>query len=208
MSRVYFIGSARSKAVKIGVAEDPRTRLSALQTGNSQRLVLLAEMPGDERYERVLHRTFAPQRIRGEWFKNEGALAELIKSLPIMPSARAEESAKYRQTIAERQARAVAVASHAKAEGELHRDGNRRALYDAIHIIGIEEFAALAGTHRNDVARALNGAPGRRFPIDWLLLLLAVLPRDQATSLAERYMALIGFGFDRDELRIVEENKR
>ena len=64
---VYFIASR--DALKIGFAVDVRARLSELQTGNAHELVLVATAPGTVEDERALHRRFAAQKVRGEWFR-------------------------------------------------------------------------------------------------------------------------------------------
>ncbi len=69
---VYFIQDSVTAAVKIGFClKRPDKRLAALQTGNSNPLRLLGHVPGSERDERRLHRTFAPQRLQGEWFSGD-----------------------------------------------------------------------------------------------------------------------------------------
>jgi hypothetical protein len=71
MGFVYLIGSLGHPAVKIGMSsEDPKRRLSQLQTGNPFELVLLwkelVDDPAD--MEGRLHDHFAMRQIRGEWF--------------------------------------------------------------------------------------------------------------------------------------------
>lgn len=67
-SHVYFITDG--EAIKIGKANNPRARLSSLQTSHHKPLYIIAAIPGDEMLERQLHRTFGEFRIRGEWFKD------------------------------------------------------------------------------------------------------------------------------------------
>lgn len=71
---VYFIHDAASHAIKIGLAKDVERRLSILQIGNPNCLQLIAVIPGDERLEHLLHYAFMPDRIRGEWFRDEALL--------------------------------------------------------------------------------------------------------------------------------------
>ncbi|MEU6755547.1 GIY-YIG nuclease family protein [Streptomyces sp. NPDC046685] len=54
--------------VKIGIASDPKRRLSEIQTGNPARLVIFAVFHGNARTERALHKRFATRRLSGEWF--------------------------------------------------------------------------------------------------------------------------------------------
>ena len=73
---VYFIRAGNQGAIKIGVASDIKQRLEQLQTGNAFELKVLALIPCsclDHAYdtERRIHKFFAGQRIRGEWFKGD-----------------------------------------------------------------------------------------------------------------------------------------
>jgi hypothetical protein len=65
---VYFIAS-QSGPIKIGIAADPNSRLSTLQTGHHERLGLLASCPGGQSQERAYHKQFAAHRLNGEWFE-------------------------------------------------------------------------------------------------------------------------------------------
>ncbi|MEV5929930.1 GIY-YIG nuclease family protein [Streptomyces cellulosae] len=64
---VYLIGSEDFRPVKIGTG-NPARRVSEFQTGNPFPLVVLWQMPGDERLEQLLHARFEPFRVTGEWF--------------------------------------------------------------------------------------------------------------------------------------------
>lgn len=70
-----------SKAIKIGTADDPKKRLSMLQVGSPNRLLILAMVPGDSRKERQFHRRFSGLRIRGEWFRATEELIQFAKDL-------------------------------------------------------------------------------------------------------------------------------
>lgn len=79
-SRVYFIQSGGAQGpIKIGRAEDVDARLRELQTGNPQKLTLLATMRGGRAAERTLHARFRTSRIRGEWFVPSPELLEVIE---------------------------------------------------------------------------------------------------------------------------------
>lgn len=78
---VYFIGAPEVGLVKIGYAEQPKGRLGKAQVDSPTRLILLAVIDGSVTEERQLHSRFADLRARGEWFRNEGALAEYIATL-------------------------------------------------------------------------------------------------------------------------------
>jgi hypothetical protein len=79
--KVYFIGAENriGAIVKIGVAYEPKKRLSALQTASHERLRIMATIIGDERLEGKLHRRYHAARVNGEWFRITPALRQLIK---------------------------------------------------------------------------------------------------------------------------------
>jgi hypothetical protein len=162
-TRVYFIRCAATGMVKIGVSDDPRARLSSLQTGSSQPLDLVAEMPGDERYEAAIHSAFADCRCKGEWFVERGRLAQFIALLPAYST---EQPRPRRRT---------------RAPQIVDREAIDRAytevlaiLGDIVRRIGIDEFAAVAGTTRSFVARSLVADSGISFRLPWLCALLIV----------------------------------
>lgn len=65
--------------VKIGFTAGPVSkRLAALQTGSPIAITVLAEIQGSAQLERALHARFANLRGSGEWFRNEGDLAEWV----------------------------------------------------------------------------------------------------------------------------------
>ena len=83
MRYVYFIKSPRLRAVKIGIANDPRKRLSYLQVGSADRLELVGTWLSNNaaKLEGVLHRHFSSDRIGGEWFTLTPALREIMEGL-------------------------------------------------------------------------------------------------------------------------------
>lgn len=84
---IYFITTGpRSKYVKIGVAADPKKRLSDLQPGNPLRLHLVAAVTGSAKDEAILHEKFHEYRFRREWFALEGTLKHLVSSLIKTPT--------------------------------------------------------------------------------------------------------------------------
>lgn len=71
MSWVYFIQARESGHFKIGYSSNhPVSRLMSFQTGNPEELALRGWFKGSQRDERDLHAVLAPERIRGEWFRN------------------------------------------------------------------------------------------------------------------------------------------
>ena len=76
-----LLGQQRTSALKIGTSHDPNRRLSELRrdpgvgpdwlTSECKSLSYLGFMVGDSELERLLHRSFADERISGEWFNYE-----------------------------------------------------------------------------------------------------------------------------------------
>jgi hypothetical protein len=78
---VYFMEATTAsdiRAVKIGVANNPRGRVRDLQCGSPTKIKLLAFVRGDERLERKLHLTFESIALHGEWFARVGKLDFLL----------------------------------------------------------------------------------------------------------------------------------
>jgi hypothetical protein len=79
---VYFIGPpGLSGHVKIGWARCPPARLTVLQTGSPERLILYASFTGSREDGRQMHREFAHLRKKGEWFNYDHDLMLLIIGL-------------------------------------------------------------------------------------------------------------------------------
>jgi hypothetical protein len=81
---IYFIQAGDAGPIKIGyVTEEDdafvEMRVRLMQTGNPERLCVLATKFGGLDVERELHARFAEGRIRGEWFRADTpGLAEEI----------------------------------------------------------------------------------------------------------------------------------
>ncbi|ASK88483.1 GIY-YIG nuclease family protein [Sphingorhabdus sp. SMR4y] len=79
---VYFIQCELTKLVKIGFSESyPTKRMRGLQTGSGGKLHLIAFIKTTFDREGELHRRFAEQHERGEWFRLEGDLADWLMEL-------------------------------------------------------------------------------------------------------------------------------
>jgi len=80
LPQVYFIraGESPEGAIKIGTSERVEARLSNLQTSCPDKLYLLATTPGNAATEARIHRAFADQHIRGEWFRPSTDMLFLI----------------------------------------------------------------------------------------------------------------------------------
>lgn len=85
-SYVYLI--TNSKAVKIGIANDPEKRLSGLQTSHYEPLRICctfrcADRASAAQLESLLHKRYASDRLRGEWFSlNPNAIVDDVLSEP------------------------------------------------------------------------------------------------------------------------------
>lgn len=78
--RVYFVQAGDGGNIKIGVSGNPETRVAGLQTGSDEPLRILATIPGGRAVEKELHRRFAALRVKGEWFRPEQELLDLIRT--------------------------------------------------------------------------------------------------------------------------------
>lgn len=92
LGTIYFIACEPVSAVKIGFTQKTvAARLSALQTGCPAPLRVMATVPGSLAEERLMHLTFAPLHIQGEWFRLDGKLLDLVRSLDAVSTREAFE---------------------------------------------------------------------------------------------------------------------
>jgi hypothetical protein len=73
---VYFIHALKSNRLKVGKADNVRTRFHYLMRENADDLTLLGSIPGDEETEQAIHAELdeVAARIHNEfWDYNEGA---------------------------------------------------------------------------------------------------------------------------------------
>jgi hypothetical protein len=70
---LYFIQSSKTGMIKIGRSKHPQKRLKQLQTGNSNKLRLIASFEGLGWRESHIHEDLKKWRIRsnGEWFHHD-----------------------------------------------------------------------------------------------------------------------------------------
>jgi len=78
---VYFIQQGEDGPIKIGTANDPKKRLTELQTGNPSRLYLLGTVRGSTEREHHLHKRMKEHQTRegGEWFDPTGEVFTVIE---------------------------------------------------------------------------------------------------------------------------------
>ena len=77
---IYFIEAVGTGLIKIGKTKNVAARLRSLQTSNPHRLQVIKTISSDTLSEQELHRLFANQRMRGEWFVKDAELLTFINS--------------------------------------------------------------------------------------------------------------------------------
>jgi hypothetical protein len=198
MSYVYFIATGDSRLVKVGVSDDPKRRLLALTTGSPRErdLRLVAVVPGDERFEKAIHRRFDAQRTVGEWFHLEGELADLVSMLasiglsvdapPPAGRARRTEHAK-RNVVDDDTARLFRMC--VRFQYALIRR--------ALDRVGYRQFAKHVGAHLYQVIQSAHRRDDRKWRIDWLLPLRDLVGQDE-------FIAIINAGLFALDLEAVQ----
>lgn len=83
----YFVRAG--DAIKIGSANDFKSRLRALQTAREAPLEVLAVVPSSAADEFQTHQRFAHLRLKGEWFKAAPELLSFIEGLKGAPTTAA-----------------------------------------------------------------------------------------------------------------------
>lgn len=79
---VYFVRDQKEPAIKIGVSAGSRSRVSGLQTGNPNKLIVLAWMPGGRKEEKELQKRFEHlNTYEGEWFEAKPELLAFIEEV-------------------------------------------------------------------------------------------------------------------------------
>lgn len=72
--KTYVVKSNASGLIKIGKSINPESRIKSLETGAGIALKTIAILNGDR--ERELHQMFSGLRVFGEWFRDDGSIAE------------------------------------------------------------------------------------------------------------------------------------
>jgi hypothetical protein len=83
---VYFVRAGA--AIKIGRTANLAARLRALATASAVPLELLAAVPGGREREVREHRGWRHLRLRGEWFRPDGALVRYARGQGAGPARR------------------------------------------------------------------------------------------------------------------------
>jgi len=77
-SVVYFVQAGRNGPIKIGTTNDIARRLTQLQIGSPEEIMLVGMAAGDGELEDEWHQRFDSFRLRGEWFKPDASLLTAI----------------------------------------------------------------------------------------------------------------------------------
>lgn len=84
---VYWIMAG--EVIKIGYTGNLYKRLCQLQTGTHEEVTIVNVFHDyDKRLERAFHELFRNQHVRGEWFKNDGALAAWVDCCQLVTCTR------------------------------------------------------------------------------------------------------------------------
>ena len=78
---IYFIRAGKAGPIKIGLTCSVTDRRAGLQVCCPDELTVLASMKAPKEAERELHRHFAPERIRGEWFRASPRLLAYVEQV-------------------------------------------------------------------------------------------------------------------------------
>lgn len=81
---LYFIRSGQY--VKIGISEAPQRRIASIQTSNPDELEVLAVVEGGAQLEAEMHRRFAALHYRGEWFRDDTTIRQVIAGMQTLTS--------------------------------------------------------------------------------------------------------------------------
>lgn len=79
---IYCITAREIGLVKIGFSENPFSRFAKLQSDSPVALRIERMTNGEVHEERALHRRYAAERVRGEWFTLTPDIEAWMASLP------------------------------------------------------------------------------------------------------------------------------
>lgn len=78
---VYFIAEKGSDRVKIGFSKNPWARLKNLQTASSGKMEIVCHLRTSGVSEAEIHRLLSEYNVGGEWYLNEGLVADSIAAI-------------------------------------------------------------------------------------------------------------------------------
>ncbi len=83
---IYFIQEPTELLIKIGYSTRISERVQAIARERWAPVTLLAQMDGDLKDEKRIHKQFSESRVRGEWFSPAPGLLDRIAMLNADPS--------------------------------------------------------------------------------------------------------------------------
>lgn len=71
--------------IKVGVSSNPESRVKSLQTGNPNKITIIARVWEDNatQAEAYFHSKFSNQKSIGEWFEINDSIASCVKDIKI-----------------------------------------------------------------------------------------------------------------------------
>lgn len=82
MSGYVYAIQSECGLVKIGWSSDPARRLHKIQSDTPNKCVLVGAFVGGRDLEAEVHVQLRLWHVRGEWFRNDGAVAQMLASMP------------------------------------------------------------------------------------------------------------------------------
>lgn len=151
--KVYFIRCRSTGLIKIGLSENPWSRMTKIQADNPGELDMLGIEEGGRAHETALHQRFADAHVRGEWHRETPALTGYLASVPRPIRARPETLTLAGTTLSDRQlAAAIGVAFSYCAQ---MRNGTRAVTLKhalALHAVRGERIGPLIGATDEEIA--------------------------------------------------------
>lgn len=84
---IYFIQSKVGGPIKIGLAQNAKSRFKQIQACSPFELEIKALIKGDYQTEASLHKRFKETRLHGEWFSPTRELTDYIKTLGVVKTS-------------------------------------------------------------------------------------------------------------------------
>lgn len=133
---IYFVQIGAAGPIKIGTTNNLKMRLRVLQTRHTERLVIIAKIPGGFFVEKKIHSRLSQHRIGGEWFRPH---ADVI---------------------------GIANSPFVRALKEPRKSKNAKMLqaYMRKHHLTARQFAKLVACHESTISRLLGGSTPSKSP--------------------------------------------
>lgn len=78
---IYIMQAGTHGPIKIGASKNVAKRVAAQQNFHYEEIRLLATGVGCHRAEQLIHKHFAEDRIRGEWFRPSAAIIRFVEAV-------------------------------------------------------------------------------------------------------------------------------